>query len=177
MSDIEKIQEKLKQVYGPFWAKGKQVPLVRYAIELGSYAKEYISAASIVDSHGPQLMLARLQLTGLAVELALKTYLAAAGVRPPKKKKKGHDLIRLYKQASQLGLVLAGPDQAAIVHLSHLYYQDLATETVYKARYPAETDEPLGGAVPESAEFDRIVGYLLKMAAEKNQQVAAVLRT
>ena len=83
-------------------------------------------------------------MTGQAVESALKACLTSAQTEPPKH----HNLVQLYDLASKHGFTLGDPDLAAIVHLRHFYFRDVATGTRYKTRYPTEQMEQLGGAVP-----------------------------
>lgn len=71
-------------------------------------------------------------LRGLAVELALKAYLIAAGIKPAFT----HDLVILTDAAIAAGLTLPSDNSlAAIVHLSHAYFEDLATGIRYVCRY------------------------------------------
>src|SRR5690606_25882051 len=102
------------------------------AVEMSYLAKSYIAAAELLQA-APQHWLPMLQLTGQAVELALKAYLAASKVAPPN----GHDLLDLYRRAQAHGVTLEGPMFAALEHLQHFYFEDLVTRTRYKSRYPA----------------------------------------
>jgi len=126
-------------------------------------AKDYIAAASVIEREGPHLWLPMLQLTGQAVELALKACLAATQDSLPV----GHNLVSLVRQAQARGLVLDSPMCAAIVHLQHFYSQDLATRTRFKARYPSTKVEHLGGAVPSNSTFTTIVTALLDQAKQR----------
>ena len=86
-----------------------------------SFADDYIAAASIIDAQVPQRWLPRLQMTGQAVESALKACLTSAQTEPPKH----HNLVQLYDLASKHGFTLGDPDLAAIVHLRHFYFRDV----------------------------------------------------
>ena len=101
-------------------------------------------------------------MTGHAVELSLKACLVAAGTKPH-----GHDLVGLYKDAADLGFQLEDSDIAALIHLQHFYFQDLATSTKYKARYPTISSETLGGSVPSNATFVAIIHSLIEQAEQK----------
>jgi hypothetical protein len=140
MSEIKRIQRKIEKLYRAIEEPEIDVPLAVQVRQWVSFAEEYISAASIVDSQAPLNWLSRLLMTGQAVELALKACLAAANVIPPNH----HNLIQLYELASKHGFHLDNPDLAAIVHLGHFYFQDLVTSTKYKTRYPATKTERLG---------------------------------
>jgi HEPN domain-containing protein len=104
-----------------------------------------------------------LQLTGQAVELALKGCLAASAVVPPI----GHDLVNLVRQVQSHGFELDSSMCAAIVHLQHFYFQDLATGTKFKTRYPSAQFERLGGAVPSNSTFGHIVTVLSNQAEKR----------
>jgi hypothetical protein len=131
--------------------------------ELAHFAREYISAASILDRDWPEHVLPTLQLTGHAVELSLKACLASAGSVPPVE----HDLVALYREAEKLGFALDESQMAAIVHLRHFYFKDLATGTKHKARYPTPRIEELGGAMPRNSTFTSVVNALLDQASPR----------
>jgi len=134
---------------------------------MASRAKEYISAASLLDAEAPQHILPRFQLTGLAVELSLKACLASVGFSPPRGHD-GHDLCKLYDLVQAQGFELNEELQyAAIVHLQHLYYQDLGTGAKYKVRYPPDRSESMGGALPQASTFVSVVNTLLNQACSK----------
>jgi hypothetical protein len=145
MLDTEDIVSRIEAVYKHLGAGNVVVPLALQAVELTSFARDYMAGALIIEREAPQHWLPVLQNTGHAVELALKACLASAGTPP----QSGHDLIELYRHAEALGFGLDAPAFAAIVHVRHFYFEDLATGTRYKARYPTRLDEPLGGAVPD----------------------------
>jgi HEPN domain-containing protein len=133
MDKIEEILKKIEKLYERTKHETvADVPLVLLAGELAAFARDYISAASILERESPEHWLPILQLTGHAVELSLKACLASAGTVPPV----GHDLVELYRGAEARGFALNEPQFAAIVHLRHFYFEDLATGTRYKARYP-----------------------------------------
>jgi hypothetical protein len=165
MIDAEKIKDAIEKLYTPTNGPNVDIPLALRAMQLAEFAKEYIAAASIVEREAPQYWLPRLQLTGHAIELALKACIASANSDPPVE----HDLIELYRQAEKLGFELDEAGFAAIVHLRHFYYQDLATGTKHKARYPTKQDERLGGAVPSNSTFISVVNSLVEQAAQTKQ--------
>ncbi len=163
MVDTKHIHETIESLYARTDTATVDVPVELQAIELAQFAREYVSAASILEQETPQYMLPILQLTGHAVELSIKACIASAKSVPPT----GHDLIELYEQAEVLGFELSEPEFAAIVHLRHFYFEDLSTKTRYKARYPTKQNERLGGSVPKSSTFTSIVNSLLDQAAQK----------
>jgi hypothetical protein len=163
MTDIEAILKEIEKLYEHSNGTTIDVPLKLQARQLGYFARDYIGAASILERHTPQHWLPILQLTGQAIELSLKACLASANSVPTL----GHDLIDLYRRAASLGFELDAPKFAAIVHLQHLYFKDLATGTKYKARYPTKQDEGLGGSVPTNSTFTSVVDALLDQAKRK----------
>ena len=122
-----------------------------------------MAAASIVRKEAPQHWLQVLQMTGQAIESSLKACLAAAGTTPPRE----HDLVKLYRLVEKLGFQLDDSDKAALVHLNHFYFQDLATTTKHKARYPTNKSENLGGAFPSNATFVSIIDSLIEQAEKR----------
>jgi hypothetical protein len=168
MSHIRRIQQKIQKIYQAIKEPEIDVPIAVQVMEWVSLANDYISAASIIDKHAPPFMLPRLQMTGQAVESALKACLVAAHAGFPKGE--GHNIVKLYELASEHGFQLGEPDLAFIVHLAHFYFKDLATSTKFKTRFPACKSERLGGAVPENSTFVAIVRSLQKQAIERNQE-------
>lgn len=164
MVDTEQIKSAIERLYLNTNEPKVDVPLELQAIELAHFARDYIAAASVVAEQTPALWLPRLQLTGHAVELSLKACLASAKSIPPSE----HDLIKLYQKVEECGFQLTSRDVAAIVHLRHFYFQDLATETKYKTRYPSKKFERLGGSVPSHSTFDTIVNSLLEQAKTRD---------
>ncbi len=166
MTDIEQIQQKIAKIYQAIEVQPVvNVPPTLQVRQWASFAKEYIAAARIVAKEAPQHWLPVLQMTGQAIESSLKACLVAANIEPDKIKE--HNLVKLYRHAAELGFQLADSDIAAIVHLQHFYFKDLATGTMYKARYPTEMSESLGGAVPRNATFVSIIDSLIEQAEQK----------
>ena len=99
MGSILEVQEQLRKVYDVAQEPATEVPLCVQVLEWLSLAQEYLAAATLVSQHAEDVWLPRLQLTGHAVELALKACLAAADVSPPN----DHDLVKLYVSVAELG--------------------------------------------------------------------------
>jgi hypothetical protein len=141
MSDIKRIQQMIQKLYKAFEYQKISAPVSLQVKQWVSFAKEYISAASIIDREKPQYLLSILQMTGQAVESTLKTCLVAAHEDSPNSR----NLVQLYELSAKYGFHLDNSNIAAIVHLGHFYFQDLATSTKYKIRYPTIQNERLGG--------------------------------
>lgn len=166
MSSIVHIQRQISALYASIAERSPlTIPLRVQAGEWLTFANSYSIAATLVAGGAEHLWLPRLQLTGHAVELALKACLAAASTRPPNE----HDLVRLCILATDHGYVLSQAEQAAIVHLTHFYHRDLATRTKFKARYPTPNMERLGGAVPYDSTYRGLVQSLCEQAEPRTR--------
>jgi HEPN domain len=163
MTNIDQLHRDIKRLYEGAEEPSIEIPLALQAYLLAHVAAEYIGAASILEKESPRFWLQTLQLTGHAMECSLKACLAAANVQPPNK----HDLVELCKLAGAKGFTLDDPNLAMIVHLNHLYYQDLATGTKFKTRYPAKAVEQLGGAVPSHSTFVAIIRGIVEQARQR----------
>lgn len=169
MSDIRRIYQEVAKLYpATREPKIKMSPAdqVKWYI---SYAQDFIAAASIIDSRASQHVRSRWQMTGQAVELALKTCIIVATRKNAPRGKKGHDLIKLCEMISEYGFHLEERDVAALCHLGHVYSWDLATGSKYKSRYPADYYEPNVAIDPGSSAFESIVQSLIEQAKEKSQ--------
>lgn len=164
MTDIEKIVNRIGELYMQFMEPSAEVSLALHARELAFRARDYFAAASIIEREGgPPLWLPMLQLTGHAVELCLKACLASVNVTPPI----GHDIVSLLQQVQGHGFELDSSMCSAIVHLHHFYFQDLGSGTRHKTRYPSRHAERLGGSVPNNSTFAAIVSKLLDQAEKR----------
>jgi len=166
MSEVRKLQGKIVATYKTMENQSITIPSALQVEMWVSFAKEYMTAATLIAEQSPHLMLPRLQMTGQATESALKACLVAARVESPNQ----HDLVRLYELTENHGFQLDHFAMAALVHLGHFYFQDVATGTKYKLRYPTEKTERLGGAIPENSAFVSIVHNLCEQAIERNKQ-------
>jgi HEPN domain-containing protein len=110
-------------------------------------AEEYAAAAEMLDGD-PKLTWPLMNVTGHALECALKGLLAGSRVAPPKT----HDLIALVERAEACDLpLLTDLEFASIAWVDHYYHQDLVTQTTHKTRYPTATPEAIGGPIPNAA--------------------------
>jgi hypothetical protein len=160
------MHEKITAIYKTIENQKISIPPVVQVEMWVSFARQYMTAATLIANQLPHLMLPRLQMTGQAIESVLKACLVAARVESPNH----HDLVRLYELTERHGFKLDPFAIAAIVHLNHFYFQDVATRTKYKMRYPTEKMEHLGGAMPENSTFVSIVQILCEQAINRNKQ-------
>ena len=161
--DVKTILNKIQDLYDRSSTAITEVPLGLQAHHFEYLARSYVGAASVVERHAPHHWLPIVQLTGQAVELSLKACLASAGVTPPA----SHDLVDLYHHAATLGFHLDARMFAVIVHLQHMYFEDLGTGKKFKSRYPAKRNERLGGSLSNNSEFTSIVDALLDQAKQR----------
>jgi len=168
MNRILEIQRELREVYAAQGPAGVDIPLSIRSQLFRTFARNYAAAAKLVSEGTPSLWLVSLQLAGQSVELALKACISVSGTQPPKH----HQLVELYCLVANQGFEISEREQALVVHLEHFYSRDLATETRFKARYPTDRDEALGGAVPDNSDLLRIVESLCKQAENRNAKEA-----
>ena len=163
MANIDRIVKEVGKGYRLLPSEEGIDPDWVQAGSLGARSRTYIRAAAVLERDGFLHYLPSSQLLGHAVELALKACLAAAGLEPPH----GHSLIELYRAAEEKEYNLEDWEFAAVVHLHHIYFQDLSTQTKYKARYPTKQNEHVGGVSPKTEVYEDIVEILLKQVATK----------
>ncbi|MEN6424723.1 MAG: HEPN domain-containing protein [Phycisphaerales bacterium] len=149
MSEIEETQYRIKEAYQYISEPALPLPREMQAIDWWYIAVEYLMGASILDKKEPHFTGPRLQLTGHAIECSMKACFASVGANPPNT----HDLVRLYTLVDKHGFHLENRLQAMLVHLNCHYYQDLGTGSKYKLRYPTETSERSGGAIPNHSDM------------------------
>lgn len=123
-------------------------------LERDALAAEYLEAARVIAvADGADkfaLINAWVQLAGHAVELSLKTYIAARGQRPALT----HDLVQLARDAvSQEFYFADGVAIETVVRLNHLFYKELGTINEYPARYGSQA----GAVVPKHDEVAALV--------------------
>ena len=130
------------------------------------YAKEYLSASEALIERDPPPFQPWIQVSGHAVECSVKSFLCASGQPVPEK----HDLIGLLDLAQHCGLIIDDKDTMMLVHLNHQYSRDLHTSTRYKARYPSDRWELIGGTIPQQDFLLRIINDICGQADAINDQ-------
>jgi HEPN domain-containing protein len=168
MNKIREIQKELQETYAAQGPAGVDIPPVIRSQLFRMFARDYAAAARIVSESTPSLWLVSIQLAGQSVELALKACISVTGTQPPKH----HGLVELYCLVAKQGFEITEREQALVVLLEHFYSRDLATETRFKARYPTDRDEALGGAVPPTSDLCGIVESLCKQAENRKDKEA-----
>jgi len=163
MSNIDNIQRKIRKIYASEGLPSGKTPIQLQSIEWSYRAIDYLVAASVLEKKGLYFSHPKLQITGHSIECALKACISSVGNKP----QNTHDLVRLYREVEKLGYQLDSKYQAMIVHLNHLYFQDLGTGTKFKLRYPTDSLEGIGGAIPSHDDMASICKSLLKQAADK----------
>lgn len=126
------------------------------------YVRQYQVASAALGEDGA-IFWPRLQIRGLLVELALKTFLCAAGTIEER-----HDLEKLATSAQILGLELSDGDWAErISNVNKIYFRFVDWNAKYLARYPAP-DRGLGVWVtPTHASLNEMIGRIVDQAHNK----------
>jgi hypothetical protein len=168
VNKIRELQQQLKDVYAAHGPRGIDLPQPIRSQLYRSFACSYSAASKLVSESTPGLWLVSLQLAGQGVELALKACISVAGAQPPKH----HQLVDLYCLEADHGFEISEREQALVAHLDHFYSRDLATETRFKARYPTDREEALGGTVPDNGDLCRVVESLVKQAENRDAKEA-----
>jgi HEPN domain-containing protein len=132
------------------------------------FAQQYIEAATLLDDSPIADNVAKLQLSGHALECALKAFLLAATQSTPKT----HNLLALGKSAEEAGCHVTEMQAIAVFQLSLSYSIDIATNTRYKARYPTHEFESKVRATP----FHDSVAELVANVLAQVESRLAVLR-
>jgi len=138
------------------------------------YAESYISAAGVVDGNPNESFLPLMQLTGQAIECAMKACISATGGKPPKGSE-GHNLVSLGDCILGLGFEATEQQKAFVIHVNHLYASDLYTGGSYKARYPTTNIEGLGGSIPPHDVLRQLVESLCRQAKRRNEEQSPVV--
>lgn len=130
-----------------------------------NYAKEYLAASEHLRSREIPLFQPWIQVSGHSVECSIKSFLCAMG----QVVHQSHDLVNLLDSAQSAGLVIDERDIAMLVHLNHQYFCDIKTQSRYKARYPTDRWEMIGGTIPDQKFLERIVQDFCRQAASINE--------
>ena len=126
------------------------------------YVKQYRIASSHIPETG-DVFWPRLQTRGLLIELALKTFICAAG-----KVIKGHDLELLAKLAEQRGLVLNENDWVNhIRNTNKIYYKHRDWNADYISRYPTPDRNLAVWITPSHQTLDDMVQRIVEQAQQK----------
>jgi hypothetical protein len=158
VSQVRKVYERispiLKSIPAPLAEKKRsQRHQIRDWI---AFAKQYGKAAALLDELPDPLELPRGQLFGHAIECALKAFFTAKG-KPTPKGSKGHNLVAMAIEAEEFGCRITELQAIAIVQLSSEYFQDIATESKFKTRYPLNHPETRASIV---GSFDELRGVV-----------------
>jgi len=129
------------------------------------YVEEYRRASAALDKVTGALWPTQ-QIRGLLIELALKTYLCAAG-----SVERGHDLEDLARQAMSEGLSLSQDDlQNIITCTNEIYCKITRLDHKYLCRYPVPNRGLLFTVTPGHRLVDEMVRRVVAQAREKMGQ-------
>ena len=162
-SKISRAAAALSGLLAEFGEKYEALPAALQVQEWASFATEYLLAAAALETHGPQVLRSRMQLSGHAVECALKGYILASG----ESEGRSHDLVGLCERAEQLGCHVTELQAQSLLQLSLHYSLDLGTGTKYKSRYPTPKSELSRMPIPFQRKIDELVGSVCTQAISK----------
>jgi hypothetical protein len=145
-----------------------QTPAYLLTLEYIYYAESYIAAASLVANASQVSFLPLMQLTGHAIESAMKACISACRGKVPTGPS-GHDLVDLGDSIVGMGFDVSEQHRALVVHVNHLYASDLLSGERYKARYPSKRVEDLGGSIPPHHSLRQLVESLCSQAKHRNE--------
>lgn len=160
-ADIDDIARRVAAVYEPLRQlepKIENAPTEVTVQRWAAYARDYIESAGIIERTSRQHWLPVIQLTGHAIECALKACIAGSREPVPRT----HDLVELLKLAQA---ELREAQVAMICHISRLYFKDFQTNAEYKSRYPDNTST--GGSLPGNETMAEIVERLGQQAIKR----------
>jgi HEPN domain-containing protein len=159
------IEADIRQASVHLYDKGPPVSRYERVRHWSYFARDYLAASEHLRSRDLPLFQPWIHLSGHAVECAIKSFLCAVGQVVPIQ----HDIVKLLDSALSVGLSVEERDIAMLVHLNHQYSRDLRTRTRYKARYPTDQWEMIGGTIPDQALIKRIVHDFCGQAAAVNE--------
>ena len=164
MTQIENTKRKLKDLFKSGGIQdGSEMPNELRVLLLFTYARNYLLSAEIIEKEASHLFMQSLHLSGQAIELALKAYILSCNEQP----REIHDLVVLTTRSQNLGLMLEEIECSSIVLLNHYFFQDLATQTKFKTRYPPKAQEMSGGPIPDQKIWKRLFDKLVSHANTK----------
>lgn len=137
----------------------------RYLADFFKYVRQYREALSrLGDDTGlwPQM-----QISGLAIELSLKTFMCANGIIGLKRGDAGHghDLEQLAGEAFTAGLVLTDHDVTQkIADINELYNLHDGLRANYLCRYPMPDRPLLVSTTPGYKSIDEFSGRIIGQA-------------
>jgi HEPN domain-containing protein len=128
------------------------------------FAQRYAEAAKSLPWSNGEHDLVRTQLYGQAAECALKAYLTAKSLPVPRGTK-GHDLTSLAELAERGGCIISELQAIALWQASSLFYKDVFSGSLFKARYPTEQPEPSSVSVASFDELSELIESVCSQSA------------
>lgn len=165
MRTAREIQGHLEALYQTIPDAASGVPRYLQVHQWVYFAKEYLAASSRLNGERLHMIRPWMQVSGHAIECAIKAYLCAVRSKVPKE----HDIVKLVDVAVAAGLSISERNLAMIVHVNHLYSCDLRSATKYKARYPSKHMERSGGSLPDMGSIKQIVDETCQQAMDLNE--------
>lgn len=142
---------------------GEQLSTAWKVRDWNSFSEEYLFAAACLRSQDSLCIRACLQVSGHAIECALKACLASTGRPVPGT----HDLVSLCGQVEMAGFHVTEMQALALFQLSLHYFRDVGTGTKFKSRYPMEKSESSETPIPVHSAVSQLVESLLHQSLQK----------
>lgn len=129
--------------------------------DLFKSVEQYRQASSAVESI--DAFMPKVQIRGLLIELAFKTYLAAFG-----EYREGHDLVKLCEECESHGLTITDEDREHVIDpLQKRYCFDYELKWKYPSRYAMEDRPTVMWITPGHANVDDLVRRVIVEANSK----------
>ena len=128
------------------------------------YVQQYRIASSQL-SETADVFWPRIQIRGLLIELAMKTYLCACGEIV-----EGHDLEVLATKAESLCLVLTEEDwRDRIEKINKIYFKHIDWNAKYLSRYPTPDRNLAAWITPSHEILDEMIGRIVDQSRKKGE--------
>lgn len=125
--------------------------------DLRDYVYQYREISALIDGRS-ELFVPTVQIRGLLLELAMKTYLAGNGAY-----EEGHNLSTLAQRCTEFGFTFTKRDRDDVIdRLNERYNYDGAHQWWYGSRYPMEDRPTTIWIVPSHESVDDLIGRLVK---------------
>ena len=127
------------------------------------------SVASGQISEGSEALWPRMQVRGLYIELALKTYRAVFGDL-----RKGHDLEKFARRCERDGLQLTEGDINDIIKkVNKPYYEHKGWRAKFLCRYPSENQSLIAWNLPMHKKTQEMVERIIDQAKQRYAKARA----
>ena len=168
MPTAAEIEARLRPLcHDPLSGGAENVPRYLHAVEWLGRSDMYLAAAEELAREPDLFSFARIQLSGHAIECALKAAIVTFGRRP---ERHHHDLSVYADTALALGVRMSEPELVIIVNVNQHYFRSLWSGAKFKARYPTEKFESTREPRIEHQAVARVLGALRPQIESANDE-------